>query len=335
MKVFRKYMAGLMAGVLLLGLAGCGKSKEKSYESARNLFYYGQYTEARKAFRELEGYLDSEAMVTACDYYLAMKQLSEGEYLGASTAFAALGEYENAKGLSRAAAQLAALEQYNQGDTAAALETLKGTKLAADLENGRESSQELQDATGTWAYTLDSVSYFQEELTARAQDQEALDKDFCKDFSFQDLSAKVELKIEEDGLAVLTLAGEDLDRLQKSYASQLHSQLAAYYDGVVAAEAEEMDISQEELLENYGVSDNAGVFESDYKISMADFEKQLNGEGAVSAMQALFNGSGVALVKGESITLRFPDRQWEVKLPQDGKLELTDGENTLSFTRQP
>lgn len=335
MKVFWKCVVGLLLGAMLLGMTGCGKSQEKQYESARNLFNYGQYTEARKAFRELDGYLDSEAMVTACDYYLAMKQLSEGEYLGASAAFAALGEYENAKGLSQAAARLAALEQYDQGDTASALEALKGTKLASDLENGRESQQELKDVAGTWVYTLDSIPYFQTDLEERAQDQKIFDKDFCKDFSFKDLSAKVELKIDADGLTVLTLTEEDLDRLQKSYTAQLHSSLETYYDGVVAAEVEEMEVSKEEFLENYGVSDNAGVFEADYKMSMADFEKQLNGAGAVSSMKEVFNGSGVSLVKGNSITIRFPDRQWEVTIPQDGKLELTDGEMTLSFTKQP
>lgn len=335
MKVFRRWVTGLIVGAMLLTLTGCGKSQEKSYESARNLFYYGQYTEARKAFRDLDGYLDSEAMITACDYYLAIKQLSEGEYLGASTAFAALGEYENAKGLSQAAARLAALEQYNQGDTAGALEALKGTKLASDLENGQESKQELKDAAGTWIYTLDGIPFFQKDLETQAQSQEIFDKDFCKDFSFKDLSAKVELKIDEDSLAVLSLAKEDLDRLQKSYGSQLHSNLETYYDGVVAAEVEEMEISREEFLENYDVSDNAGVFKADYKMSMADFEKQLNGDGAVSSMEEFFNGSGVALVKGETITIRFPDRQWQATLPQDGKLELTDGETTLTFTRQP
>ena len=93
-------------------LSGCGKSKEKQYDAARNLYYYGQYSEARKAFRALEDYADSKAMITACDYQLAMAQLADGEYLGAATAFAALGEYGNSKNLSQAAGQLAALQQY-------------------------------------------------------------------------------------------------------------------------------------------------------------------------------------------------------------------------------
>ncbi len=335
MKMFQKSVVILTLGAMLLGMTGCGKSQEKSYESARNLFNYGQYTEARKAFRDLEGYLDSEAMVTACDYHLAMKQLSEGEYLGASAAFAALGEYENAKGLSKAAAQLAALEQYDQGDTASALEAWKGTKLASDLENGQESKQELKDVVGTWVYTLDSIPYFQKELETQAQDQKLFDKDFCKDFALKDLSAKVELTIDEDGLAVLTLTEEDLDRLQKSYISQFQDDFGTFYDGVVEAEIKEMEISREEFLDNYDVSDNAGVFESDYDMSMADFEKQFNGDGAVLSMKELLNGSGVTLLKGASITIRFPDRQWDVTLPKDGKLELTDGETTLSFTKQP
>lgn len=335
MKAFRKCVGILAAAAVLASMTGCGASKEKNYESARNLYFYGQYSEARKAFRDLEGYQDSEAMVTACDYQLAMKQLSEGEYLGASTAFAALGEYGNAKGLSQAAAQLAALEQYNSGDTTGALEVLQGTKLAKDLESGEESQQELKDVAGTWAYTLDTIPYFQEALKAQAEAQDVLDKDFCKDFSFKGLSAKVTLQIDEDGLAVLTLSDEDLDGLSKSFAAQLHDNLTTYYDGVVKAEIEEMEISREEFLENYGVSDNAGVFEVDYKMTMSEFEKKLDVTSAVRSMKAALTGSGVALAKGEGITVRFPEKQWQVSVPKDGKLNLTDGDTTLGFTKQP
>ena len=88
--------------VLSILLCACGNSQQEQYDAARNLFYYGQYSEARKAFRALEDYSDSKAMVTACDYQLAMIQLSNEEYLGAAAAFAALGDYGNAKGLSRA-----------------------------------------------------------------------------------------------------------------------------------------------------------------------------------------------------------------------------------------
>ena len=90
MKNRKQYMAVLTLVVLVLSLGGCGKSKQQSYDSARNLYFYGQYSEARKAFKNLEDYQDSAAMVTACDYQLAMQQLADGEYLGASTAFAAL-----------------------------------------------------------------------------------------------------------------------------------------------------------------------------------------------------------------------------------------------------
>lgn len=335
MKAVQKYVGVLAVLAVLVSMTGCGASKEKSYESAKNLYFYGQYSEARKTFRDLEGYQDSEAMITACDYQLAMKQLSEGEYLGASTAFAALGEYGNAKGLSKAAAQLAALEQYNQGDTTGALDALQGTKLAQDLESGRESQQELKDVAGAWVFTLDSIPYFQRALEVRANTQDVFSKDFCKDFSFKDLSAKVELKIDEDGLAVLTLSDEDLDRLKKSFSAQLHNNFVSYYDGVVEAEIVEMEISREEFLENYEASDNAGVFEVDYKMTMSDFESRLDASSAVSSMKEVFSGSGVALAKGGEIIIRFPQKQWQVTVPQDGKLSLTDGETTLSFTKQP
>ena len=82
MKNRKQYIAALTLAVLVLSLGGCGKSKQQSYDSARNLYFYGQYSEARKAFKNLEDYQDSAAMVTACDYQLAMQQLSDGEYLG-------------------------------------------------------------------------------------------------------------------------------------------------------------------------------------------------------------------------------------------------------------
>lgn len=333
MNRWKKYTAVLTLAALVLALPGCGKSKQKSYESARNLYFYGQYSEARKAFKNLENYQDSAAMVTACDYQLAMQQLADGEYLGASTAFAALGEYANSNGLSQAAAEMAALQQYEQGNTEEALKALAGTRIAKDLQSGHETKQEMTEVTGTWSMTLDTLADFQAGLEELAGKQDKLNKKFAEAIPLKNLTAKVELRLEEDGLAVMLLSDEELDRLSKSYTTQVHDGLAEYYDGVVDDLADEMEISREELMENYGVDDNEGVFEAENDITMAEFEKKLAPTKVVSELQSLYNGSGVVVTGGDGIRVRFPDRQWEVDASQDGKLILTSGEVQLTFMK--
>ncbi len=333
MNRWKKCTAVLTLAAVALTMTGCGKSKQKSYESARNLYFYGQYSEARKAFKNLEDYQDSAAMVTACDYQIAMQQLSEGEYLGASTAFAALGDYGNSKGLSDAAAEMAALQQYEQGDTEEALKALAGTQIAKDLQSGHETKQELTEVTGSWTMTLDALADFRKGLEELAGKQDKLDKKFPESITLKNLTAKVELRLEEDGLAVMTLSDEDLDRLSKSYMTQLHDGLAEYYDGVVDDLADEMDVSKEELMENYGVDDNEGVFKAENDMTMAEFEKKLAPTKVVSDLESLYNGSGVVVTGGDGIRIRFPDRQWEVDASQDGKLILNSDDIQLTFTK--
>ena len=333
MKKWQKRGMVLTLAATMLLMAGCGKSKQKSYDSARNLYFYGQYSEARKAFKNLEDYQDSAAMVTACDYQIAMQQLSDGEYLGASTAFAALGEYGNSRGLSKAAAEMAALQQYEQGDTEEALKTLAGTQIAKDLQSDHETKREITEVTGTWTMTLDALERFQKGLEELAGQQDKLDKKFAESIELKNLTAQVELRLEADGLAVLTLSDEDLDRLSKSYAAQLHEGLVSYYDGVVEDMADEEGISVDELLENYGVDDNNGVFEAEYDMSMEDFEKKLAPTGAVSELKDLCNGSGVVVTGDTEIHIHFPARQWDVDVSQEGKLILSSDDTQLTFMK--
>ena len=333
MKKWQKYGAVLTLVAMMLTMAGCGKSKQKSYDSAKNLYFYGQYSEARKAFKNLEDFQDSAAMVTACDYQIAMQQLADGEYLGASTAFAALGDYENAHGLSQAAAEMAALQQYEQGDTEEALKALAGTQIAKDLQSGHETKRELTEVTGTWTMTLDAMESFQKGLEELAGKQDKLDKKFAESIELKNLTAQVELRLEKDGLAVMTLTGEDLDRLSKSYAAQLHDGLADYYDGVVDDMADEMEISRDELLENYGVDGNDGVFKAENDMTMAEFEKKLAPDQVVSNLKSLYNGSGVVVTGDIEVYIHFPDRTWDVDASQEGKLILTNGDTQLTFMK--
>ena len=62
MRRMRQLLFALVLLVAVSCLSGCGQSKEKQYDAARNLYYYGQYSEARKAFRALEDYADSISM---------------------------------------------------------------------------------------------------------------------------------------------------------------------------------------------------------------------------------------------------------------------------------
>ena len=147
------------------------------------------------------------------------------------------------------------------------------------------------------------------------------------------IGGKVELRLEEDGLAAMILSDEDLDRLGKSYTTQVHDGLAEYYDGVVEDLADEMEISTDELKENYGVKDNAGVFEAENDMTMGEFEKKLAPTKVISDLQSLYNGSGVVVTGDDGIRIRFPDRTWEVDASQDGKLILTSDELQLTFMK--
>ena len=163
-------------------------------------------------------------MITSCDYQLAMAQLADGEYLGAATAFAALGEYGNAKGLSQAAERLAALQQYEDGDTQGALAGLSGTRIAEDLGTHHDSKDDLEPLLGKWSCTLDILPEVKASLTELAQNQDKMDKDFPEKIELKDLSVQITLEVSKDGLAVLSLGQEELDRVTQSYAAQLRSE---------------------------------------------------------------------------------------------------------------
>lgn len=189
------------------------------------------------------------------------------------------------------------------------------------------------EVTGTWSMTLDALEDFQVGLKELAGKQDKLDKKFAEAIPLKNMTAKVELRLEEDGLAAMILSDEDLDRLGKSYTTQVHDGLAEYYDGVVEDMADEMEISTDELMENYGVKDNAGVFEAENDMTMGEFEKKLAPTKVISDLQSLYNGSGVVVTGDEGIRIRFPDRTWEVDASQDGKLILTSDELRLTFMK--
>ena len=228
---------------------------------------------------------------------------------------------------------MAALQQYEEGNTEEALKALAGTQIAKDLQSGHETKQERMEVTGTWSMTLDALADFQAGLKELAEKQDKLDKKFAEAIPLKNMTAKVELRLEEDGLAAMILRDEDLDRLRKSYTTQVHDGLAEYYDGVVEDLADEMEISTDELKENYGVKDNAGVFEAENDMTMGEFEKKLAPTKVISDLQSLYNGSGVVVTGDDGIRIRFPDRTWEVDASQDGKLILTSDELRLTFMK--
>lgn len=318
---------------LVLGLSGCGKSQQEQYDAARNLFYYGQYSEARKAFRALEDFSDSKAMVTACDYQMAMIQLSDEEYLGAAAAFSALGEYGNAKGLSRAAEALAALQQYENGDREGAIAALAGTRLAQDLGAGQSEGQELSGLVGTWSASLDILPEVKAELKELAEKQDELDKSFVDGLELKEMLVKVSLEVCEDGLAILSLGQEELDRVEKSFETQLHQGVTAYFDKVVDEMAEEEDSSREKLIENWGATDLESMFQSKTGVSFKEFERSVAPTKAYATLGALYNGSGVALLRADSPTLHFPEKTWTVDASKDGKLTISDETYSLTLTR--
>lgn len=328
----KKCVALVLALSLAAGLSGCGNSQEKAYESAKNLYFYGQYLEARRAYQALGDYSDAQAMVTACDYQLAMGLLADGEYLGAASAFEDLEGYGNARGLARAAAQLAALQQYEYGDRDGALEALDGLSIARDLLDLTQET-DLTDFVGKWSLTLDASRNFTQGLQTLAQEQDKLDKEFAKSIPITGLTALVELQIDSDGLAVLNLTQEDLDRLSKSYATQLHQGLVEYYEGVIGDMAEEWEVSYQQMLDNYSVKDCEGFFEVEEKLSMKDFEKRLSCTQTLAELSQTYQGAGVAIPGEDSAQLRFPEKTWKMERTGENKLTLTSGETVLEFTR--
>ena len=333
MRRIRQLLFALVLLVAVSCLSGCGQSKEKQYDAARNLYYYGQYSEARKAFRALEDYADSKAMITSCDYQLAMAQLADGEYLGAATAFAALGEYGNAKGLSQAAERLAALQQYEDGDTQGALAGLSGTRIAEDLGTHHDSKDDLEPLLGKWSCTLDILPEVKASLTELAQNQDKMDKDFPEKIELKDLSVQITLEVSKDGLAVLNLGQEELDRVTKSYAAQLHQGITGYYDTVIDKMAEDGGFTREEVIENHQTTDAEGVFEAEGGIGFAEFERRMTPSDLFSSLNNLYHDAGIAKMDGQTLTLRLAGNTWTVDASQEGKLTLADGVNTLTVTR--
>ena len=281
----------------------------------------------------MEDYSDSKAMVTACDYQLAMIQLSNEEYLGAAAAFAALGDYGNAKGLSRAAEILAALQQYEGGDREGAISALAGTRLAQDLEASLFGGQDLAGLVGTWTVSLDILPEVKAALEELASNQDKMDKAFVDSVELKQMLVKISLEVSKDGLAVLSLSQEELDRVAKTFATQLHQGVTAYYDTVIDQMAEDEGYSREEIMEHRDASDAEGVFVAEKGIDFAEFERRMTPSKQFSSIHDIYNGSGVASTDGDTIQLSFPDNTWTVDDSKDGKLTITDGVRSLTLTR--
>lgn len=329
----RRILAVGLLVALALGLCACGNSQQVQYDAARNLFYYGQYSEARKAFRALEDFSDSKAMVTACDYQLAMIQLSNEEYLGAAAAFAALGDYGNADGLSRAAEALAALQQYENGDTEGAIAALGGTQLAQDLEASQYGNQELTDLVGGWTASLDIQPQVKDKLGELAENQDKMDKAFVDAVELKQMPVKISLEVGKDGLAVLSLDQEELDRVSKTFATQLHQGVTSFYDKVIDQMAENEGYSREEIIMHRDASDAEGVFEAEVGIDFTEFERRMTPTKLFSDLRETYNGSGVAHFSADTLKLHFPNSTWTVDTSREGKLTVTDGVNSLTLTR--
>ncbi len=100
MKQFKKFVALLLAVVLVMALTGCDSM---DYKKAQDLYDDGEFEDAKEIFEELDDYEDSEDMVIACDYGIACQLLEDGKYEEAREAFQDLGDYEDSEEQYRAA----------------------------------------------------------------------------------------------------------------------------------------------------------------------------------------------------------------------------------------
>jgi len=105
------------------------------YNNAVELMEGGQYAKAIDAFTELDGYKDSNAKITECEYYIAVDLLAAGKYPEAQAAFAALGDYrDSADMVIRCQYDQAVLwmNQSKYGEALEIFETLNGYESSAE-----------------------------------------------------------------------------------------------------------------------------------------------------------------------------------------------------------
>ncbi|MBQ8605318.1 MAG: DUF4234 domain-containing protein [Clostridia bacterium] len=67
------------------------------YKAAKRLMEDKDFTQAKKEFQWLDGYKDSEELITECDYQLALIEFEEKDFSSAKTAFEVLGDYKDSK----------------------------------------------------------------------------------------------------------------------------------------------------------------------------------------------------------------------------------------------
>ncbi|MBQ9941725.1 MAG: hypothetical protein IJP03_01825 [Christensenellaceae bacterium] len=132
----KRFVAILLAAMLLFALAGCDGS---DYKKATQLYEQGEFAEAKALFKELDDYKDSKEMVKACDYGEACALLEEGEYEDAAEIFEDLDDYSDSAEKVKECSYALALQLMEEGSYMDAVE------IFAELEDYEDSKSKITE----------------------------------------------------------------------------------------------------------------------------------------------------------------------------------------------
>ena len=160
----KKWMAGILALVMVVSLTGCDSS---DYKKATSLYDEGKYEEAAAMFAELGDYENSAEMVNVCKYTQAAKLLEEKEYEAAKAIFVELGDYADSVDFSKECSYQhaeALLTEGNYEEAVAIYESIPGYLDAEDKITAckkeimyAQYGEVIQLMTeGTWFYESDA-----------------------------------------------------------------------------------------------------------------------------------------------------------------------------------
>lgn len=210
----RRFLAVVLAMMLVLSLTACGNSDYKKAGEAMNA---GDYAAARELYAKLGDYEDSAEKLTECDYQLALAIDADADPEAAAAAFAALGSYK---------------------DSAEKLQQAKDEVLRRLL-------------VGKWSCKSVDMTDILTAAITEALDEDG--QAFMEYVDMKDLTLTYELEFTQQGTIVEGVDDAQFQTFLANLSTSFSNAFVAYIEQTMKAEAEANGLTFQQILEFYEV----------------------------------------------------------------------------------
>lgn len=325
----KKWIALMLALVLVLSLTGC---KSSDYKDAVAAMDKGQYAEAAAALELLGDYKDSAELLKKCQYTLATADYDSGNYEAAKSVFQSLGDYNDSAEYVNKCDYAMAVADYEAGEYESAQERFTALGTYSDSADYAVKSADallMQKITGEWeSNVLDLTSLMlislDDELLCQALTDAGFNLGMSMTFSIT------------DGSSECGFAYDDLDTMSTAFKAAMEKYMLYTWEANLA----ESNLTLEDLYNELGTSDVNEICEQLYGSSVEELM------GGVDTMIELLDSiseslsfdfevvieNGQITIDGDVLTYDEKTDTMTMEVPEEMKAIF--GVDSISFTRK-